>query len=485
MAPSHHVRRVTESSEDAVDVQLGIRADSDIFELVDRRLASTDDLAPGVRISENIRLVSLLRAGGMANVWIAEHAGLEMQVAVKFMSGELANDAGCAARFGTEAKLAARIKSPHVVDIFDYATTPAGLPYIVMELLEGEDLEMRIRRNGPLGLEDSSRVVVQICRALTKAHALGIVHRDIKPDNVFLVEHEGELFVKVLDFGIAKDATKLQSLTAAGAMMGTPSFMSPEQIFRPKEVDHRSDLWSTAVVAYGCLTGRLPFEGDNFGTMCLSIHDGKFAAPSSIDRTVPREIDAWFEKALSLAPAARFQSASDMSNAYLAELDKAQLLPNWVIARESEGHRTSYTSASSSILRGTMGLRHGRRPDARTLVISLLVAALAVLATSPERGALYSVVRGWVGAPAGNMAPFSLPLEDPPLVSSASWARVPAPPSPPAVAKRGVARVPRPVPAARRKAVSDNPYDLPATPATSAERGATPTPRVPSDQFGI
>jgi serine/threonine protein kinase len=467
MDPARHIRGEPHSSEAAVDV----RVDSDVFDLRCRRLASTDELAPGVRISENIRLRSLLRTGGMANVWIAEHAGLETRVAVKFMSGQLATNAGYVARFRAEAKIAARIKSPHVVNILDYAISPAGLPYIVMELLEGEDLEMRLRSASPLSFEDSSRVLVQICKALAKAHALGIVHRDIKPDNVFLVAHEGELFVKLLDFGIAKDETRPESVTAAGIMMGTPSFMSPEQIFRPREVDHRSDLWSAAVVAYRCLTGTLPFVGDTFGAMCLSTHDGQFTAPSSIEPALPRELDKWFEKALNVDPSARFHSASEMANAYLAHVAKARLLPQWEGAERPKR------------------LRYGRRPAAVTLVIALVVAAVSILATSRERSASFSLVGGSVGASsAGSVAQLNPPpLAPPPEVTqpvppSDPRARVPAPP--PIFVKRDVTRAVRPAPAVPRKAVSDNPYDLPATPTKPAERGA-PRPLPPNDQFGI
>jgi serine/threonine-protein kinase len=118
-------------------------------------------------------------------------------------------------------------------------------------------------------------------------------------ENIFVTEHDGEMFVKVLDFGIAKDEGRSQSITMTGTTLGTPSYMSPEQLFCPKEVDLRSDLWSAAVVAYRCLTGQLPFEGDTFGTMCISVHDGAFAPPSSIDPNLPRELDAWFAQAMS------------------------------------------------------------------------------------------------------------------------------------------------------------------------------------------
>src|SRR5262249_35927819 len=161
--------------------------------------------------------------GGMGNVWLADHAGLETRVAVKFMSEDLARDPGCVARFAAEAKLAARLKSPHVVNILDYATTAGGVPYIVMESLEGADLDLRMQGGRTLGLEDTSRVLVQVCKALANAHELGIVHRDIKPENVFVTQHDGEIFVKVLDFGIAKDEGRSQSLTMSGTTMGTPS----------------------------------------------------------------------------------------------------------------------------------------------------------------------------------------------------------------------------------------------------------------------
>jgi serine/threonine protein kinase len=481
MATAHYVREIIDRQEDTVDVQVDVQSASDVFDLVNKRLASTEDLAAGVRISPNIRLVSLLRTGGMANVWIAEHAGLGTQVAVKFMSGELVSNPECLGRFATEAKIAARIKSPHVVNIFDYATTPAGLPYIVMELLEGEDLEMRIRGGRTLSFEDSSRVLVQICKALAKAHGLGIVHRDIKPENVFLFEHEGEIFVKVLDFGIAKDETKMQSVTVAGTTMGTPSFMSPEQIFRPNDVDHRSDLWSTAVVAYRCLTGALPFDGDTLGAMCLSVRTGKFAAPSSIDPTLPRALDSWFEKALSLDPAVRFQSASDMANAYLVELEKAQCLPSWAFARESTGGRTSYTSDPGGLSGASVMVRPARRLDARTLVIALLVAALSVLATSPQRSALFALI----GAPASDMPLLNPPPDDPPLVFGDPWPRALARASPPAVVKRSGAREVTPSLLGPRKSAPRNRSDVPTTPSTSTARRGQPTSIPLNDQFGI
>jgi len=404
-------------------------------------------------------------------------------VAVKFMSGELADDPEWVARFGQEAKLAARIKSAHVVNVLDYATTPAGLPYIVMELLLGTDLEMRFQAGAPLSFEESSRVLVQICKALAKVHAFGIVHRDIKPENVFLSDNDGMLFIKVLDFGIAKDHANRESDTVPGTTMGTPSFMSPEQIFRPKEVDHRSDLWSTAVVAYRCLTGTLPFEGDTFGTMCLSINQNKVAAPSTLDPTLPRGLDAWFKKALCLDPAARFQSASDMASAYLAELEKAHVLPPWAVARETD--RMSYMSELGSISERALVPRRRRRLDPRMVVIALLVAALSILATSPERSALVFLVDGWVAGRDSNVPPLNPPPKEPPLVFNDPWPRCPEPASPLALATRDLARQAVPAPFVSRRALSRSPYDSPARTGVSTYRFAPPAPPSPTVQFGI
>jgi serine/threonine-protein kinase len=446
----------------------GNDVDSDVFELVNRH-ARDEDLAPGARVSENLRLIALLGAGGMGNVWLAEHLGLGTNVAVKFMSNDVADDAACVERFGTEAKLAARIKSPHVVTILDYATSARGIPYIVMELLEGEDLEVRLRGDRKLGLEGSSRVLIQICKALSKAHAIGIVHRDIKPDNVFLAEHEDEIFVKVLDFGIAKDEEKEQGITASGTTMGTPSFMSPEQLFRPKEVDLRSDLWSAAVVAYRCLTGKLPFEGDNFAAMCISVHDGAFAPPSTLDPKLPRELDDWFEKALSIDPAHRFQSAGDMANAYLALLDKARLLPRWAAAR----NRASYSSDPGGISGGPVVVRRRKRNNARAVVVGLIITAASILWATPERDALFALVAGWVQSPKEILPRLGPTPDEPHVVFPEPFPYCPPPESSPVLAPREPER-PLPVAPPRNRLPDDEPF-----PDQHPHRSS------PSNQFGI
>jgi len=201
-------------------------------------------LGPGTLVGSNVRLVRVLGQGGMGSIWVADHLTLQTQVAVKFMTAEVAKNPDGAARFTREASAAAQIKSPHVVQTFDHGLTDEGVPFIVMELLEGEDLSRRIQHDGKMSPEHVAPIVSQVSKALYRAHALGIVHRDIKPENIFLSDVDDELLVKVLDFGIAKRSKEVGfSMTSTGAMVGTPYYMSPEQVMSAKNVDLRSDLW--------------------------------------------------------------------------------------------------------------------------------------------------------------------------------------------------------------------------------------------------
>jgi eukaryotic-like serine/threonine-protein kinase len=273
---------------------------------------------PGTMVGSNVRLQRLLGQGGMGSVWVADHLGLQTEVAVKFISVELAKTGEAMTRFQREASAAAQLRSPHVVQVFDHGITADGAPYIVMELLEGEELSKRIERLGPLPVPEVVAIVSQVCKALGKAHAQGIVHRDIKPDNIFLTDSDGDIFVKLLDFGIAKRAQDAGlGMTSTGAMVGTPYFMSPEQVLSAKDVDLRSDLWSVAVVAYNALTAALPFTAETLGALCVAISDGSFAAPTQRRPELPPAIDSWFEMAMNRDPQARFASARQLSESFM------------------------------------------------------------------------------------------------------------------------------------------------------------------------
>ncbi len=274
------------------------------------------EFTPGTLINPNVRLVRLLGVGGMGSVWVADHLSLQTQVAVKFISPELVKaDPNIIARFNREATISAQIKSPHVVQTFDHGVMDAETPFIVMELLEGESLEDRVDRAGPLSLADTGLVVTQTAKALNKAHKLSVVHRDIKPDNLFLVDADDELFVKVLDFGVAKH-THMPShsvVTSTGTMVGTPEYMSPEQVLSAKGVDHRADLWALGVVAYYALTGEVPFSGETLGSLCVAIAGAQFVPASQLRAALPKPLDQWFSRALQPDPANRFSSAKQMA----------------------------------------------------------------------------------------------------------------------------------------------------------------------------
>jgi eukaryotic-like serine/threonine-protein kinase len=273
-------------------------------------------IEPGTRIGQNVRLERKLGEGGMGSVWVADHLTLNTKVAVKFISADVSKQPDLITRFTREATAAAQIKSPHVVQIFDHGVTPDGHPYIVMELLEGEDLGKRIERCGVIAAPEVASIIAQAGKALGKAHAAGIVHRDIKPDNIFLAESDGDVFVKVLDFGIAKRVQgDAMHMTSTGAMVGTPYYMSPEQVLSAKDVEPRSDLWSLGVVAYHALTGTLPFRAETLGALCVAINGGTFPKPSSLRPELGGAIDEWCERAMAREPAARFATAREMTEA--------------------------------------------------------------------------------------------------------------------------------------------------------------------------
>ena len=277
------------------------------------------EIAAGTLLAGKYRLQTLIGRGGMGSVWRAEHLGLNAPVAVKLLDQYHFDGASDALnRFHREARSAAAIRSPHVVQILDHGVDPTfGVPFIVMELMEGESLANRLTRCGRIAPAEVGRVFAHVARALSRAHEAGIVHRDLKPDNVFLVSNEDEEVAKVLDFGIAKAQAHglgQDSATRTGAVMGTAYYMSPEQISGTKNVDFRTDLWALGVMACECLTGRRPFEAETIGGITLKICIEPIPLPSSF-AAVPAGFDEWFMKMVQRDPAQRFASARAATDA--------------------------------------------------------------------------------------------------------------------------------------------------------------------------
>jgi eukaryotic-like serine/threonine-protein kinase len=302
----------------------------------------------GAVVSGRYRLRAPIGAGAMGEVWRAEHVTLGTEVAVKLVDTANRDDAQeTLARFQLEARAAAQLKSPHVVQILDYGAD-GRVAFIAMEYLEGESLEQRIERRGWLLPSEVAHILREMARAVDRAHAAGIIHRDLKPPNVFLARVDGMEVVKVLDFGIAKmlgQPREAHLQTQAGFVVGTPAYMSPEQVLG-KSVDHRSDLWQMAMIAFECMTGRRPFDGASLGQLFMAICTLPLPVPSVFAATpptlpgdasqagaggapparaplgslppvaqVPPAFDAWFARAASRDPAQRFQSAGEMTEA--------------------------------------------------------------------------------------------------------------------------------------------------------------------------
>jgi serine/threonine-protein kinase len=260
----------------------------------------------------------------MGTVWRAVDQELGATVAVKVLDRETARNEVTLARFKREVKAAALLRSPHVVQVLDHGVD-GDVPYLVMELLEGESLADRLSRDGGLDPPEAATIITHIARAMTKAHDAGIVHRDLKPANVFLVQNDDEIIAKVLDFGIAKAtiteaATDLHTQT--GALLGTPHYMSPEQAAGNRAVDFRTDIWALSVIGFECLTGLLPFHESTIGALVLAICTGPTPVPSKLG-PVPDGIDAWFARGVAREPSERFRSVRELAAEFRRLCDPA------------------------------------------------------------------------------------------------------------------------------------------------------------------
>jgi eukaryotic-like serine/threonine-protein kinase len=300
-------------------------------------------LAPGLLVTPNVRLDRPLGEGGMGSVWLADHLSLHSKVVVKFISDALVTSQEARQRFSREAAAASQVKSPHVVQTFDHGVMTDGIPYIVMEYLEGRSFGEALRESGPMAPAFVVEVVKQLARALEKAHGIGIVHRDIKPDNVFLCDAgDGAVFVKLLDFGIAKAQaiSEISESTRTGALMGSPHYMSPEQLMGAKTLDHRTDVWSVGVMVYEALSGIRPFDADTVGALTMRIHNEAHPKPSEVFAATAA-LDVWFARACSVAPADRFMSVKALAEGLTAALSLTPTGSGSVVSVAALASRTS------------------------------------------------------------------------------------------------------------------------------------------------
>jgi len=292
-----------------------------------------NDPLVGAVLGKSWKLIRPIGSGGMGVVYEAHHITLGRRRAVKVLREQVSRDADVVQRFQREAQSASRIGHENIIEIVDFGTTPGGASYMVMELLEGRDLADHLLQTGPMDLDRALPILLQCCRALGAAHAKGIVHRDIKPENVFLVDREGEDdFVKIVDFGIAKisdletPGAPGRKLTKTGMIFGTPEYMSTEQAYgRP--TDARSDIYGLGVIAYEMFTGHVPFEGQTFMAV-ISQHMLDLPRPMREMNPrvkIPADIEAIVMRTLEKDPNDRFQTMSELHDAFLGFMHREGL----------------------------------------------------------------------------------------------------------------------------------------------------------------
>jgi hypothetical protein len=281
-----------------------------------------DDSASPVAIGEVIagkyRVERVLGRGGMGVVVAALHIELDQLVALKFLRSEATAHPQVVARFAREARAAAKIQSEHVARVIDVGVLPTGAPFVVMEFMDGEDLARILARRGPLPVESAVGYLIETCEAIAEAHALGIVHRDLKPANLFLAKRiGGRPILKVLDFGISKStlASSDAHLTKTSAVVGSPLYMSPEQLLSSKSVDVRSDIWALGVVLYEFLTAEMPFLGETLPEVVAGVMHGMHQSLRAARADLPAALEAVVDRCLAKDPGARFANAAELAAA--------------------------------------------------------------------------------------------------------------------------------------------------------------------------
>jgi serine/threonine-protein kinase len=434
---------------------------------------------PGEVLAGKYRVERVLGRGGMGVVVAAHHLVLEEKVAIKLLLPEAMGNAEAVGRFVREAKAAVRIRNEHVARVSDVGYLESGAPYIVMELLEGVDLGAWLKRSGPLAVDQAVWFVLQACEAIAEAHAVGIVHRDLKPANLFWTQRaDGQPCIKVLDFGISKmlSGTSPGDMTRTNAIIGSPYYMSPEQMHASRNVDARTDVWSMGVILFELLSLKPPFLGESMSELAINVATSPPLALRSLRPEVPAGLEQAIARALEKARDKRWQSIADFAVAIgefappvartsidrvVGTLQRAgvtthpppalsapTLVQSSVTATASSWGQTGRTSSRRATIAGIAALGF----------VVLLVGAVAMFRLGESRGTGAAAAGGTSSVapppPASSVAavppsPSVAPPEPSASVAAASSAAPPARPVAPGPAPVGPGHhVPSPAPSA-------------------------------------
>jgi serine/threonine protein kinase len=450
-----------------------------------------DPASPPVRegdlLAGKYRVERIIGSGGMGVVVAARHEQLDQRVALKFVRDEALGNHQAVERFLREARAAVKLKSEHAAKVLDVGTLESGAPYMVMEYLEGSDLGQVLVERGPLSVEAAAEWIVQACEAVAEAHAAGIVHRDLKPQNLFLARSVGGVSkVKVLDFGVSKSMSTsdaIGGLTQTRAMLGSPLYMSPEQMRSSRDVDARSDVWALGVVLYELLTRRWPFEAESMPELCLKVVSDPPTPVTEFRPDVPRPMIEIIERCLQKDPAQRFDNAAELAAALepmappasrvIVERARMAVGSTRVMTQDKSTLRSPQSAALAQTPppltpaawgsgRGESPARAQAKKRSPALWIGIGAGALAGVAAV----AVYAVHHSDAPVPPSTASAMSAPV---PSAAPSMAATVPAPPPSASVAPEPVASD------ATSAAGSANPAGRPTpAPAGSAKPGPGP-----------
>lgn len=410
------------------------------------------DRLVGVVLGGAYQLVGCIGQGGMGAVYEAHHLRLQKRVAVKLMNHSMARNEEALARFHREAGVASRLGHPHLVNVLDFGTSDHGEPYLVMEHLEGEDLDRRLHRTRTVPLATAVEITRQVASALSVVHAKGIVHRDLKPANIFLVQVPGEPdFVKVLDFGVSKMKASRTKLTGDSTMIGTPKYMSPEQASGSNdEVDHRADQWALACIAWEMLSGAAPFDADDIHALFFRLTHLPPPPLSQSAPDLPPAIEQVLLRALSKRPGDRYSSVREFARAFQTaavgswtELTPMplRLVDSGAVRQPSAVVGSRPHSSDVESVENLPGVVAWAKPGRSKL--GLAMAALAVTIAVSGAGLLFANART---APAPNAPTVAVGIPTPPMVTTLA-----APPARPSLQAKSSPTATRRPPAPRSR----------------------------------